>query len=147
MSRKLTEASMGKAVCQMNMFKGLGVRFLAEVPYGAKRIDLAGLSTDSQIFAIELKVDKWRRAIWQASIYQLCANFAYIAVRQEYTHRVDIDYLGGLGIGLIAVTDGKAHLRLEARPSPILIPREHQSLHDLLVASLSQKEHDDACLL
>lgn len=147
MSRKLTEASMGKAVCQMNMFKGLGVRFLAEVPYGAKRIDLAGLSTDSQIFAIELKVDKWRRAMWQASIYQLCADFAYIAIRKEYAHRVDMDYLDGLGIGLIAVSDGKANLRLKARPSPIVSQAERQPLVNLLMAGLSQEGCGDVDFL
>lgn len=137
MARKMNEASMREAVCRMNTFKDLGIRFFSEVPYGSKRIDLAGLSADSQIFAIELKVEKWRRAMWQASIYQLCADFAYIAIREEYTHRVDMDYLCSWGIGLIAVSDGKADLRLEARRSPILIPGEHERLHHWLMRSLS----------
>lgn len=140
MSSKPTEASMRDAVCKIDLFRDLQVRFGAEIPYGMKRIDLAGLSPERRIFAIELKVEKWRQAVWQASVYQLCADFAYIAIREEYSHRVDKSYLAKLGIGLISVGDSSARLLLAAKSSPILNPRDHRLLRATLAVALSSRE-------
>lgn len=140
MTSKPAEASMGDAVCAMDVFRDRGVRFMAEIPYGMKRIDLAGISSDLTVIAIELKVENWRQALWQASVYQLCADLAYVAIREEYTHRVDQSYLGELGIGLISVGEVAARLDLEPERSSVLNPRDHQRLRDALASALLSSE-------
>lgn len=141
MTSRPAEASMGDIVRVMDVFRDRGVQFMAEMPYGMKRIDLAGISSDLTVFAIELKVENWRQALWQASVYQLCADFAYIAICEQYAHRVDQTYLGDLGIGLISVGEVGAELDLEPQRSSDLNPRDHQRLrHALAHALLSSEE-------
>jgi hypothetical protein len=53
--------------------------------------------------AVELKVHNWKRAIQQAQIYQLCADYVYIAMPEETIQRIDRTKLEPEGIGLICV--------------------------------------------
>ena len=140
MPSRCSEAQMRGPVCDMSEFAERGVRFRTEVAFGKKRIDLAGLSDDRRLYAVELKVSDWRRAVWQASIYQLCANYAFIAINADYLHRVDQAHLEGLGIGLISVTDSVAQLVLAAQESALLQQRDHDCVRAELAATLSSAE-------
>jgi len=77
-----------------------------EVPFYDYRIDLYGYSRrlDSSV-AVELKLTKWRRALQQAVVYQLCADRVYVALPQQVVTRVDTGLFDEHGIGLIAVSN------------------------------------------
>jgi len=97
-----------------------GFRFQhTELPFFEYRIDLYGLSrTSSETIAVELKMKDWRRALYQSLIYQLCSDYAYIAVPLTSARRVDLNALAVHGVGLIAVDDSlRCHIELKAKKS------------------------------
>jgi hypothetical protein len=80
---------------------------LPELPFYEYRIDVAGYDPgQDRIVAVELKLKRWRRALQQAYVYQLCADLAYVAMPLRATSRVDRDELAKTGVGLIGVEDG-----------------------------------------
>lgn len=75
-----------------------------EVPFLHRRIDLVGISNaDHRIISIEAKISNWRVAILQARTCLLCSDEVYIAMPQQFVHRVDKELLTTFGIGLMAV--------------------------------------------
>jgi hypothetical protein len=82
------------------------------------RIDLYALShRTGQTMAVELKLHKWRRALEQALLYQLCADFVFIGMPDRNLSRVDKDLLATKGIGIIGVSEHGCQLVLPARQS------------------------------
>jgi hypothetical protein len=78
-----------------------------EVQFYEYRIDLFGFSHSLNLcVSVELKLTRWRRAVEQALLYQLCSDRAYIALPETTAKRVDLDLLSLHGIGLIAVDAG-----------------------------------------
>lgn len=95
-----------------------------ELQFYEYRIDLYALSRHTgQTVAVELKLHKWRRALQQALLYQLCADFVYIAMPARNLSRVDRDLISANGIGLIGVSDRGCELVLPACQSAEV--REH----------------------
>ena len=90
-----------------------------ELPFYEYRIDLYGLSLKAKVtMAVELKLHRWRRALSQALIYQLCSDYVYIAMPSENLTAVDGSLLEGHGIGLISVTPiGRCATELMAKRS------------------------------
>ncbi len=89
-----------------------------ELPFYDYRIDLYGFSTRTRrTVAVELKIKKWKRALEQALIYQLCSDFVFIALPLSATSRVDVAELRANGIGLIGVCGSRCRTLLEAEPS------------------------------
>lgn len=75
-----------------------------ELPFYEHRVDLYGFSRVNELtVAVELKLYKWQRAFKQAILYQLCADYVYIAMPVNSIGRVDIDLLKTHGIGLLAI--------------------------------------------
>jgi hypothetical protein len=96
----------------------------AEVQFYDYRIDLYGFSKPTgRTIAIELKLHKWQRAIEQALVYQLCADFVFIAMPASSIARVDLEAVARHGIGLIAVGTNRCRLEVAARQSEEI--REH----------------------
>ena len=96
-------------------------RFTEEVPFYEHRIDLYGYSAETDCtVAVELKLRKWRRAIEQALLYQLCADYVFVAVPATTAKRVDLEQLRSYGIGLIAVSGDECVEKLPAVLSPVL---------------------------
>ena len=91
-----------------------GVRYLTdEMQFFDYRLDLFGYSsrTDST-HAVELKLYKWRRALEQAAIYQMCADYVSIALPLDKVTSVDLELLGVAGVGLIGVQSEKRCFRV-----------------------------------
>jgi hypothetical protein len=94
-----------------------------EVSFYEYRMDVYGYSKqDDLTIAIELKLFKWKRALEQAIIYQLCSDLSYIAMPKSQIHRVDLTNLKTYGIGLISVETNKCYEILKATPSVVLRP-------------------------
>jgi hypothetical protein len=92
-----------------------------ELPFYEHRIDLYGYSPETDCtVAVELKLHKWRRAVEQALLYQLCSDYVFIAVPATTAKRVDLEELRTHGIGLLAISGRKCVEELPAVLSPVL---------------------------
>lgn len=86
-------------------FRRKGFRWQqTEVNFYDYRIDLCGYSKSlDEIVAVELKMRKWRRALEQSLIYQLCCDTVFAALPRESISRNTIAEFSNHGIGLIGV--------------------------------------------
>jgi hypothetical protein len=97
-------------------FKDMKLKTAREVPLFENRIDLVVHNTDlSNIIAVEVKVDKWYRALQQAVLYRICADNVYVALSEEFVHRVSFPLMEKYGIGLLAVNGSLSEI---IRPDP-----------------------------
>ena len=101
--------------------KGRHFRLLSkEAPFYDYRIDMFALSTaQNRCVAVELKLTKWRRAFEQALVYQLCADFAFVAMPKNAASRVPVDLFRTHGVGLIAV-DRRCTILIPALQSTVV---------------------------
>jgi hypothetical protein len=109
-----------------------------EVQFYEYRIDLYGYSlSQSSTFAVELKLDNWKRAIQQAVIYQLCADFCYLALPMKSASRVDLQVLRRYRLGLIGVVSAACCTTiLQPRQSRVVLPQYRNHYMQLM-----QEEH------
>lgn len=119
----------------IDLFKD-GYFVAAEVPLGPKRIDIVAVSErNEKIIAIEVKINKWKRAFRQALNYQLGADESYVALPQKYSKSIDRERFRASGVGLITVVNGtKAIISIPAKQSP----RKSHSYSTLLKAHLAE---------
>ncbi len=105
-----------------------------ELPFYEYRIDLFAFSQKLEItVAVELKLHRWRRAIEQSLLYQLCADFVFIALPAPTVARVDCAILKEHGIGLISVFEsGRCRRVIEAKRSPVVRPHYRDYYVDVL---------------
>jgi hypothetical protein len=97
------ESELRKPVSGNLRRRGYG-RQRNEVQFFDYYMDLYGYAVESgRTTAVELKLTRWMRAFEQALIYQLCADFVYIALPIRVAGRVDIALLSRHGIGLLGV--------------------------------------------
>ena len=96
----------------------------AEVQFFEYSMDLyAYAATKNTTTAVELKLDRWMRGFEQALIYQLCADFAYLALPMRAAERVERPLLARHGLGLIGVHPGaRCVVLLEAQQSTVILP-------------------------
>ena len=89
-------------------------------------------NTFQEIIAIEVKVEKWKKALRQALIYQLCAHKVYVALWYSYLKNVDFDCFARFGVGVIAV-DGNARIVKESKQSPHVNPEYMSSIEKYFI--------------
>ena len=89
-----------------------------ETPFYEQRMDLLVYSPSRDLtIAVELKLERWKRAVEQALLYQLCADRVYIAMPETAAGRVDRSRLREHQIGLIEVRRSGCKVLLEAKAS------------------------------
>lgn len=115
-----TEAYLTDPVSRHLRRRRFNAQFL-EAPFYDYRIDIFGFSlADSACIAVELKLARWQRAFEQALVYQLCADYAYVAMPKQALVRVPLDGFQEHGVGLIAVTGAGCHVILPAQRSSVV---------------------------
>ena len=77
------------------------------------------------LIAIEAKVSDWRKGAVQAKRYQVFADRVYLAIKQEFAHRVDLDLLHAHHIGLLCVNESRVQELLPAKPIKPRDPFRH----------------------
>ena len=93
----------------------------AEVPFGLKRIDLVFKARRCEkTVAVELKLNDWKRAVWQAVHNRQIATYSYIALPVNRLRAIDLGLLSSLGLGLILANLAEAKILLPARQSECL---------------------------
>jgi hypothetical protein len=106
-----------------------------EVPFGLKRIDMLfrQKNGDRVVIAVELKVTKWRKAIWQAASNCQIATYSYVALPSRTAVTIDRQLMISLGVGLIiAESADEARVDLPAIRSQYVNSRIAEELSNLL---------------
>ncbi len=101
-----------------------------EVQFYEYSIDQYGYSSSrDETVAVELKMDKWPRALEQAIVYQLCADKVLVAMPSSSAVRADMDEFERYGVGLVAVLpEGKCEELVAPRFSPVVRDRYKSEL-------------------
>ncbi len=95
-----------------------------EVGFFEHRMDLYAYSDRGQVsLAVELKLRRWRCALRQALLYQLCSDRVLIAMPEAVIGCIDKDLLRSHGVGLLAVGARGCKQILVAAPSPVVRER------------------------
>ena len=106
-----------------------------EVPFELKRIDMVfrEKSNGQEIVAVELKLRKWRKAVWQAASNRQVATYSYVALPSTSAAAINRDLMISLGLGLIVadLTD-EARVVLPARRSRYVNSRIAAEISNLL---------------
>lgn len=95
-----------------------------EVQFFEYSMDLYGYALPRQAtVAVELKLSRWSRAFEQALIYQLCADFVYLALPWSAAKKVEVSLLQRHGLGLIGVQPGpRCVILCPAQQSTVVMP-------------------------
>ncbi len=91
-----------------------------EVRHYEKSIDLVSMGFDgTDLCAVEVKTQNWKKAFQQAFVNLAVAEKSYIAMYSKYVGRVDVEMLKKHGIGLYSVGTawGDVELLEDAQPS------------------------------
>jgi hypothetical protein len=116
-------------------FQDMKFTTVREVPLFENRIDLVIYNRRlTSIIAVEVKVDKWFRALQQAVLYRMCADKVYVALSEEFVHRVDMPLMEKYGVGLLSV-NGSLNEILPPDPSRYIM---HQKARDCVRRSLME---------
>ncbi len=111
-----------------------------EVPLGRKRIDLVCIprGDDTYCICIELKINNWKNALWQATINFQLGTKSYIAIWHEFVPRVlkNISILNHYGVGLIVVKEYEAFIYVDSNDP---ISRSTRNLNFKLNRKLGNK--------
>jgi hypothetical protein len=106
-----------------------------EVRFGLKRIDMLfrQRSNGQEIVAVELKLRKWKRAVWQAASNRQIATYSYVALPSSSAAAIDRRLMASLGLGLIvADTTDDARIVLPAKRSRFVNSRIAAEISSLL---------------
>jgi hypothetical protein len=97
-------------------------RQASELQFYEQRIDVYGYSARRDLaVAIELKLEKWKRAVDQGLLYQLCADLVFLAMPEASIRRVPAEILREHGLGLIAISDaGRCRVAIDAAQSTLV---------------------------
>ena len=115
-----------------------------EAPCLSKLVDILCFHTETgDCVAIEVKLRDWRRALRQASVYQLLADRAYVALWDAHIGAVDQNAFRERGVGLITVSiDGNVRHIIDATVSE----RRMHNLSLRLVGTLFPEAASIGCL-
>ncbi len=111
------------------LFRNIGYVVAMEVPVATRLADVYCVHPGTgTTIAIEAKLRDWGRALRQAQVYKLAADFSYIALPQQAISDDCVAACSAQGIGAIGLPKrGRARLVLAATPShhqqPVLVQR------------------------
>lgn len=116
----MNDAVMERDIVQAieSYFVDRGMYVVTELPFLQRRVDLVAYSpSSSAVQAVEAKVKNWRAAVKQAISCLLFADEVYIALPEEFVHRVEAGVVQEFGLGLIEV-NSKIEILIPATRSP-----------------------------
>lgn len=104
----------------------------------------------AQLWAFELKLDHWQRALFQACQYQAFAHVTVVVISERGARRVERQYsrFESLGVGLAAFDTESCGLRVLVQPErrKPLSQRHHLFALGRILARQLRYAADEACL-
>ncbi len=101
---KTNEVKLKRPV--LHFLRGIGCdKLKTEITFVDRGIDVFGFKTGPEplSYAVELKLHDWQKAIRQAAIYQLCADYCFVAMPYDKAETLDLRLFSAAGVGLLAV--------------------------------------------
>lgn len=99
---KISELQLQEAVAAYFVRHGFVV--MSEMQFFSKRIDLFAVDRDSlTTIAVEIKTRDWKRALFQARTYLVCADHVFVALPSHLAHNIATKDFERDTIGLLAV--------------------------------------------
>ncbi len=80
---------------------------------------LIGRSNDSPRIAMEFKLKDWKKALQQATSYQLVADYVYIVMYQKNEKLINNDLIRKNGIGLIIANSRRFEIKIKPKKNKI----------------------------
>ena len=99
----------------LHFLKGMGCdKLKTEIILIDRGIDVFGLRTGRKplSYAVELKLQNWQKAIRQAAIYQLCADYSFVAMPIDKASSLDLELFNASGVGLLAVNPDSQRVKV-----------------------------------
>ena len=93
----MTEVDAEQLLAQLLEQDGWSVT--RQVGLGHKHIDI--LAVGGETWAIEVKLDRWKRAAFQAFLNSPYVDRSYVALPRNPRRKIDLDVISELGIGVI----------------------------------------------
>lgn len=116
-SRRIAEKDMTAPL--RRLFPAARFAMLTEVPFNGKSIDVLLLDKKTRrLIAVELKLNKWLKALRQAAAYQLCAHAVYVGLPEERLNGENSAVISGHGLGVISFRRAGRGLRAEVVRRP-----------------------------
>jgi hypothetical protein len=115
---------------------------VSELRFFDRGIDVYGVkqSRPKRTYAVELKLSNWQRALQQAAVYQLGADYSFVALPIRVALTLDLETFKKCGVGVLMVRpDGTVGALLEASRSS-----ETRSHYVRAMALLAERESDYA---
>jgi len=110
-----------------------GFEVYSEIRFLEKKIDLIYIKR-KQLISIELKVQNWKRALWQAYVNQLFTSKSYVCLWSEVIKNIDKREFEKFGIGVLSIDENsEIKLILDAKTSQYM----HLDLLNKLVGKLN----------
>ena len=104
------------------------ISYRTEVGILECRIDVVGRKRQ-KLYAYELKIYQWKKAIQQAILYQLFVDYSYIVLFKENLHRLKIKKCKELGLGVFSLdSQGKLTRIVLPKKSVIINPSLYKQL-------------------
>ena len=104
---KASERQLQEAVAEH--FRKQGYVVMPEMQFFTKRIDLYAVHRVSlATVAIETKIHDWKRALFQARIYLLCADRVFVAMPSSLAHNIAAEGFSRDAVGLLAIETSEA---------------------------------------
>ena len=106
---------------------------VSELRFFDRGIDVYGVkqARPRKTYAVELKLTKWHRAIQQAAIYQLCADYSFVALPIRSVFNLDLELFKNSGVGVLLIRpDGSVGCLLNAMKSTETRPHYVNAMAD-----------------
>ncbi len=119
-------------------FQDQGYSIELEVPVYRNRADMM-IYTETELIAVELKLKNWKRALRQASYYQLGADYSYIAMpfNEAFEVHKKQKVLDRERVGLLAVIMDTFEVRELVQPKPSV--KKLEFIENKIRKSISKK--------
>ncbi len=127
-------------------FETRGYSVKLEVPVYRNRADMVAYN-DDELIAIELKLKNWKRALRQASYYQLGTDYSYIAMpfNEAFEVHKRSKILKRERVGLLAVILNNYEVRELIKPEPSVKKLDYIAKHIRQVIE-NKTVGDDFCV-
>jgi hypothetical protein len=139
-TRTLVENDLAAPV--VSLFPSPSFECFEQVPLARKRIDLVFVQRRKPLtISVELKIENWRKALWQATVNFQVSQESYIALWHRYIHRAEkqMDVLRAYGVGLIVVEYDIARIVLPSTEPVRRIPaRRKEAWYRSLLSNNSE---------
>lgn len=120
------------------------LKLMYEVPFKRKRIDIAFCDKScKKVYAIEVKLNDWKKALKQAALNQIVCNYSYVALPESKINRMnqnDFEYFLMNGVGLFSVGE-RVKVIITAQESKYIDEKNHSEIKEIIISNYTKNSY------